>query len=378
MSKEKKNFNGEGTLYFSESLNRWVGQFTDPNTGKRKSIYDTNEKKARKKLRDAIKAAEDGIYVNKTNVTVYQIGKDIVELKFKTKITKEAAYLRNLETLKTINDYGLGSTKVQKVTTEKIQDFFNNQTHRANSCIDKIHSLLNQIFKKAIKKKIITENPLEDIIKPKSEKQDKKVEALTLEEHQHFIKALENEKYKNIFLLEINTGMRPGEILALTPNDIDFKNNCIHITKTLTKDIEDNYKLGDSTKTYAGTRDFPLDDQLKAILKDSISKMKLNKNQLIFTLENCKIINVSTINTVFKRICRNLKFNDKDDYNQYMLRHTFATRCIEAGMPAHVLQKLLGHADVSTTINTYLTIFNKYKEEELKKVADYKVKMNLV
>ena len=54
-----------------------------------------------------------------------------------------------------------------------------------------------------------------------------------------------------------------------------------------------------------------------------------------------------------------------------MLRHTYATRCIEAGVPAEVLQKLLGHKDISITINTYTTIFDKYKKDSLNLYIDY-------
>ena len=54
-----------------------------------------------------------------------------------------------------------------------------------------------------------------------------------------------------------------------------------------------------------------------------------------------------------------------------MLRHTYATRCIESGMPAYVLQKLLGHRNITTTINTYTTIFDKYKKDEVNKSVDY-------
>lgn len=64
------------------------------------------------------------------------------------------------------------------------------------------------------------------------------------------------------------------------------------------------------------------------------------------------------------------------DVNTHMLRHTFATRCIEAGMSAVVLQKLLGHKDIETTLNTYTSVFNKFKEDELKKAEEYFNKLN--
>ena len=57
----------------------------------------------------------------------------------------------------------------------------------------------------------------------------------------------------------------------------------------------------------------------------------------------------------------------------HMLRHTYATRCIESGIPAHVLQKLLGHKNVSTTINTYTTIFYKYRNDEIDKSINYQI-----
>jgi Site-specific recombinase XerD len=60
-----------------------------------------------------------------------------------------------------------------------------------------------------------------------------------------------------------------------------------------------------------------------------------------------------------------------------MLRHTFATRCIESGMQAVVLQKLLGHKDIQTTLNTYTSVFNEFKENEFEKVSQYLTAMNL-
>ena len=77
----------------------------------------------------------------------------------------------------------------------------------------------------------------------------------------------------------------------------------------------------------------------------------------------------NTINSAFKRICKNAGITKP--VNTHMLRHTFATRCIEAGVDLPVLQKLMGHANIETTINTYGDIYNYYKQKETQKVIDY-------
>ena len=180
--------------------------------------------------------------------------------------------------------------------------------------------------------------------------------------------------------------MRIGEILALHISDINFEKNTISVNKTLTRDINENLIVGTSTKTETGVRTIPVLSPLRSILE----KYQNRKGYLF--LENDKFVFPSVINAHFKRICKNAnikvttckkkKVNNTyvnlktSTVNTHMLRHTFATRCIEASMNPAVLQKILGHKDIQVTLNTYTSIFNKYKEQEIEKVEQYFIQLH--
>ena len=397
-----KRGNGEGTIYYSEKLNKWVGQFVvgRKENGKlnRKSVYGDTRKEVKEKITQALAEIQNKTYIEKNDITVYNLGFSIIENKFNANLISEATYNRNLGTLKVIKKSELGNLKIQKVTSNQIQNFINSKTSYSNSYISKIYEMLGKIFYEATIKDIIVKNPLENTLKPKSDKEDKKVEAFTVEEQKAFLIALKNEQYKNILCFALHSGARIGEILALTIKDIDFENDVIHINKTLTKDKNGKVIIGDKTKTYDSNRDIPITNILKPILEDSFKKLIKNNNDLLFCHSNGKIIAPATMNIQFKKICKNAgikrttqkkkKINKKtgeinyvnlntSSANIHMLRHTYATRCIEAGVPAEVLQRLLGHKNINVTINTYTTIFEKYKKEQLNNYIEYMKKIEL-
>ena len=265
--------------------------------------------------------------------------------------------------------------KIQDVTKNDIQEFLNSIKDLSDSYIKKIYEQFVQAYRRAEIKKYISYNPMYEVIKPKSDKQTKVVEALNINVQKTFTQylnkvSIENEPYKNIFFIQMYMGLRIGEVLALSKESINLENKVLYVKRTLTNDKEFAIILGNKTKTYAGNRTLPIPEFLVPIFEEQLKYTNENLHNLIFT-NNDSYIRTSAINKELKRIFKEeLNVNSKN-ISTHCLRHTYGTRCIEAGMTAVVLQRLMGHKDVTVTLNTYTSVFNKFKEDELEKVNNY-------
>ena len=385
MGTSKKRGNGEGTIFKREIKGKtyWIAEYTiemyDKNgKRKRKTISGKTRQEVKLKLEKVITELNTNTYVDKSKITFYQIAKEFIDTGYEMNKLKPSSYQRKLNTLKSISTHYIANMELQKITEKDLKDFFAYITKYSNSTIAKIYGIVNNTFKIAVRRNILRFNFLDDQIEfsiPYSNNRDKKVSAFTIEEQKKFIIALKETtcRYKYQFLISLFTGMRMGEINALDLDDIDFENKIIHIRRTITRGLDERAMVGSYTKTKSGTRDIIMDSNVEAIFREYLSSSYYYKNDLhlLFCNSRKQCISTDATNMMFKYICEQYNIGNGSAMHQHMLRHTYATRCIESGMPASVLAKIMGHANVSTTLNVYCEVFDKFKQSHIDLSLNY-------
>lgn len=312
--------------------------------------------------------------LKKTTKSIADIGQEIEDSKFRKGKTKGNAYRTNMATLNRIKENKFANIPIDKVKKTQVEKFLEDERIKSNSVIKKDYSMLKRIFEVALDNNYISNNLFQGINlieKPKSMKEDKDVKALSYTEQNKLVEYLEsnNIRHKNIILMCLYTGMRIGEVLALNyKEDIDLDSMQITVRRTLTKDKEGKTIVG-PPKTNNGKRILQINELTEKVIRDSLEKVVKNKNNVLFCHPDGKLIETNTINSAFKRMIKNVGITNK--YSLHCLRHSYATRCIEAGVELPVLQVMMGHADIQTTINAYGDIYKYLEVQNHQKYVDY-------
>ena len=237
--------NQNGSIYYEKDRNRWRCRYQviDSETSKIKyktKIFST-EKEAQEFFSTLQYQKGNTLYVQNNGIPLNLLIRSILERKFDTGIITERTYARTMETIISMEKCELIKKNIDEITSDELQMYLNSLKNYSQSTIKKFIDQLNQAYKFAQNKGYIIQNPMFDIIKPKSNKKPREVRALEVEEQQKLTDYLlyvpiQDEPYKNIFLLQMFLGLRIGEALALQTSDINLHKNIINISKTLTTD----------------------------------------------------------------------------------------------------------------------------------------------
>lgn len=251
---------------------------------------------------------------------------------------------------------------------------------------NKVKVILTDMFARAIEDDLMVKNPTKGV----KLYQDKisNARALTIGEQDVFFDFCKNTFYDNLFNVAVNTGLRPGELFALTIEDINFEEKYIDVNKTLVyqKYLDDECKTFhlEPPKTKQSYRHVPINstciDYLKqqAELKEIVAnrRPKMQTDYLFVTKFNTPLNSViysDAIRSVVRRIneTRNLD-NQFEFFSGHTFRHTFATRCLEAGIQPKVVQSYLGHATLEMTMDLYTHVTADKAAEDIERIVNGK------
>lgn len=360
----------------------YQGRYTD-RWGKRKTIYNKNLRELRKQLAEAITDNSNFISV-KENVTLDDWFKRWMEI-YKEKSVRpntKREYTHIYQ--KNISPY-IGSRIINTLVKSDIQQLIDmaSDSGYAYERQSKIKVILRDMLQRAVEDNCAVNNPVSGI-KLRADKEIK-AKALSLEEQNVFFDYCRNTFYDNLFNVAVNTGLRPGELFALNIDDIDLNEGIINIDKTLVyqKYLTDSRKEFhlEPPKTKQSYRKVPINSVCKEYLKRQLEQKKIisskrpkQQNDFLFVTKFNTPLNSQIYADAIRAVIREINllrpFDDQFPiFSGHTLRHTFATRCFEAGVDAKVVQSYLGHASLKMTMDLYTHVTNEKSSIDIEKIV---------
>lgn len=363
---------------------RYEGRFTYQ--GEAYTLYNKNIKNLMKEMQDKRYEVEHGLYVKKSRITVDSWFHTWLE-EYKKNGIKYGTYKTYLEEYESHIKKPFGNKKLTEVRSEHIQRLFNKMAENySRSTVNLVKIILNSMFKQACKNRLILHNPVENTTMPKNKK-EKKIRVFTVEEQKLFLQYAQDSIYYPLYVVALGTGMRTGELRALQWEDIDFEKRIISVKGTLkyiAKGGAEKYRI-DSPKTQSSKREIPMLDNVYWILKrhkkeqmeqkvflGELWKPQAGFETLVFTAGFGTCITDTALYQDMKKIEEKIRAAEYEfeDATPHTLRHTFATRGLENGIPPKVMQELLGHTSITMTLDIYSHVLPNTKAEEMKKLAN--------
>ena len=377
--------------------------YTDP-LGNRCCIYAKNLRDLREKETQLQKDQLDGL-------DVYVQGKADLNFVFDRYIATKTELRSTTKTnyIYTYNHYvrdSFGKKKIRDIHFSDVVLFYNALLSKGLSpnTVDSVHGVIHPALQLAVRDNIIRNNAADGAMAEVKKKWGGKSglrHALSSEEEQAFLDSLEDDKnlrWKPLFVVLFGTGCRISEIIGLRWEDVDFDNNLITIDHDITyyprsdKDFRCEYEVG-LPKSEAGVRTVPMLEKVRNALeleKDNQEKYGYHNvveiggmRNFIFCNRFGNLHNPASINKVIKRIVSDYNSAEiikaeKDGrkpviipgFSCHITRHTFCTRLCEKDTNIKVIQSVMGHKDVQTTLDIYAEVSDKKKKEVFDKLND--------
>lgn len=387
-----KRANGEGSIskYIVNGVNKgWrasISVGSDEN-GKyiRKQFYGKTQKEVKEKLEEFKKQMSLGALPSDDKLTLehwyytWLFDYRIKDLKPKSFEKYEGIY-RNY-----IKGSTIGKIKLKDLRATHLQKHYNELIDLYNKPVSTVKSLntrLKPCLAEAEKQGYIQKNYCKMVTLPK-DNTTKEIKVLSSEQQKLFIEAIKGHNLEVLFLVALSTGLRLGEILGLKWSDIDFNTGTLTVNRTLQRVTQidrngnrESKVIEQLPKTKNSIRTIPIPKNILIKLKDHKVEQSKNRLKLSDLYSNNDYVFCDKLGYPIddKRPARNLKSIltklNIEPIKFHGLRHTYATRLFEANIPPKTVQVLMGHYDISITMDVYTTVMPEKKLEAVEKLND--------
>lgn len=392
----------KGEIY-RESDGRYAYGYVDP-YGKRKFIYSKDLKKLREREEKLFKDQLDGL-------NVYVMGKASLNFVFDRYIStkselRETTYTNYTYMYDRFVREGFGKRKIGEIKYSDVlyfyYDLLNDRGLQVNT-LETIHTVLHPTFQLAVRDDIIRNNPSDGVmaeIKKKNTKKKNMRHALTIEQQRAFMNYIASSPvfvhWNPIFTVLLGTGCRIGEVVGLRWSDVDMEKRTIDINHSMTyyPRRTDTYKCEFKVslpKTEAGIRILPMMQPVYEALQSEYERQKEDgfctavvdgMSGFIFSNRFGMIHNPAAINRAIRRIIEahnaeeiiKAKKEKREPiiiphFSCHHLRHTFCSRFCENETNIKIIQEIMGHASIETTMDIYAEVNSDKKKESIEKLT---------
>ena len=363
---------------------RYQARFTD-RFGKRRCVYGITLKEVKNALMSEVVDNYSKNNVVDSNMTLDQWYEKWMRV-YKEPVLKPSTIRIYIRTYHCYIKPVLGRLPLSSITKLMVTDLLNGLGKRLHkSTVNNIRTVLCDLFSYAMDNDLCTKNPAKGIKIIGTDR--RKIVTLSREDQRDFFFMAKGCFYYNLYVVAVNTGLRSGELRALTLDDIDFENNTINVTKTLTyfrkssKDDFLGYKIS-IPKTKSSIRTVPMNSICRKAIEDQVQQLNTLPpidydsdvlGKLLFVTRNNRPLMDEVLGSSIRTVRNNVnKIRASQNqplmpkFSAHTFRHTFATRCFEAGIPPKTVQSYLGHTNIHMTMDIYTEFLIEKKMSDIK------------
>ena len=367
MAKNKRG-NGEGSISRHKKSGLYMARYTvQTATGpKRKTIYGKTRREVDEKLTRAKADRNIGLAFDSDNLKVGEYLQRWLSDSVKDSV-KQTTY-ESYERLARIHLVpALGRIKLKNLTPAHVRGLYREKLDSglSASSVQRIHALLHKALKQAVNDGLIPRNVTDGVTRPKQSR--KEIQALSLEQARTFLQAARSDRLEALYLLAIHTGLRQGELLGLKWYDVDLDQGTLQVRRILSA-----AKSGPTFTTPKNDkgRSVRLTPQAMQALRDHRKRQIEERLKHAGYWQNTDLVFTSTVGTplnrhnVFRRSFKPLlRHAGLPDIPFHALRHSFATLMLSGREHPKVVQEMLGHSRINTTLDFYSHILPDMQRE---------------